>query len=205
MSVNVDSIFEKALPLLKERLDDYGYHHSLGAASTARDLALIYQVDPDEAYLAGLLHDWDRCILNEDIIARARAAGMELCPEALEAPKILHAHTGAQAVHETFPELPASVIAAIRHHTVGVPHMSNLDKVVYLADMVEPGREGPVVATLREMVGTIDLEALFIQAYQKSMLHLIHNHKVMHPDTCKVWNSLMFPNVIPAPEPKSLD
>ena len=191
MPVNVNSIVERALPLMKERLDDYGYSHSLSTADTARDLAFIYQADPDAAYLAGLLHDWDRCILDEDIIARARTYGFELTPEALEAPKILHAHTGAEAVHETFPELPLEVITAIRHHTVGVPHMNDLDKVIYIADMVEPGRTNPAIPALREMVGTIGLDALFIQAYQKSMLHLINNRKVMHPDTCKVWNALM--------------
>ena len=191
MSVNVNSIVERALPLLKERLNDYGFKHNLSTADTARDLAFIYQADSDEAYVAGLLHDWDRCILDEDIIARARSYGMELSPEALEAPKILHAHTGAQAVQDTFPELPATVIDAIRHHTVGVPNMSDLDKLIYLADMLEPLRTNPHVATLREMVGTVDLDALFLQAYQHTMLHLVHNRKVMHPETIKVWNALM--------------
>jgi len=187
----VDSIVERALPLLEERLDDYGFRHSLSTADTARDLALIYQVDADNAYLAGLLHDWDRCILDDDIIARAKSYKLELSPEALEAPKILHAHTAAIAVHETFPELPAEVINAIAHHTVGVPDMTDLDKVMYIADMIEPLRTHPIIPTLREMVGTVGLDALFIQAYQKSMLYLINNLRVLHPDTCRVWNALM--------------
>ena len=191
MSVNVSSIVKCADPQLKERLDDYGYRHSYATADTARDLAFIYGLDEDVAYLAGLLHDWDRCILDEEIIARARDYGMDVSPEALVAPKILHAHTGAIAAQEAFPELPPELITAIRHHTVGAPEMSDLDKALYIADMIEPSRTHPRSMTLREMVGTIGLDALFLQAYRRTMEHLIENHKVMHPDTTKVWNALM--------------
>ncbi|MCL2403344.1 MAG: bis(5'-nucleosyl)-tetraphosphatase (symmetrical) YqeK [Coriobacteriia bacterium] len=185
-----ESLAERALPLLKERLDDYGYLHSCKAAETARDLAFIYQVDTEDAYIATLLHDWDRGQPKDYLVDAALKMGIEITPEVLAAPQILHAHTGAMQVKQLFPELPENIIIAIRHHTVGDENMSDLDKLLYVADMIEPTRSSPRVSTLREMVGTIDLDTLFQQAYQATMLHLIHNRKVMHPRTTEVWNAL---------------
>ncbi|MCL2438436.1 MAG: bis(5'-nucleosyl)-tetraphosphatase (symmetrical) YqeK [Coriobacteriia bacterium] len=184
------SIVQQALPLLKERLDDYGYLHSCKAAETAYDLAFIYQADREEAYIATLLHDWDRGQPKGDLVDAAQKVGIEITPEVLAAPQMLHAHTGAAQIEQLFPELPDTVITAIKHHTVGDEDMSDLDKVLYIADMIEPTRSSPRVTTLREMVGTIGLDALFQQAYQATMLHLIHNRKVMHPRTTEVWNAL---------------
>ncbi|MCL2525989.1 MAG: bis(5'-nucleosyl)-tetraphosphatase (symmetrical) YqeK [Coriobacteriia bacterium] len=188
------AIAARALPLLKERLDDYGYAHSLYAAQTARDLAVIYAaegVDPQDAYLAALLHDWDRGLDRETLLAEATTIGIELTPEVLAAPQILHAHTGAAQVKHIFPNTPDSIITAIRHHTVGDEDMDALDKIIYIADMIEPTRDSAIVHTLREQVGTVDLNTLFLQAYQATMLHLIHNRKVMHPRTTEVWNALI--------------
>ena len=183
-------VIEQALPLLEERLDDYGYLHSCKAAETARDIAFIYQVDTDEAYTAALLHDWDRGQSKDYLVASARDIGIEITAEVLAAPQILHAHTGAAHIKELFPQLPESIIIAVKNHTVGDENMDKLDKVIYVADMIEPTRSSPAVTSLREMVGTIDLDALFLQSYQATMMHLIRNKKVMHPRTTEVWNAL---------------
>jgi len=186
---------QRALPLLKERLDDYGLTHSCSSADYARELAQVYQTDPNQAYIAALLHDWDRCVPKDQLIERAKQIGFEITPEICAAPQILHAHTGAADVQRHFPELPESVITAIRHHTVGAKDMSDLDKVVYVADMIEPNRVGPQVLELRELVGVIDLDALFLRAYQATMFHLIKNKKVMHFDTTRVWNALIMKGI----------
>jgi len=190
-AVPVDSIVKRALPLLEARLDEYGFLHSRKTAQCACELALLYQVDCGEAYIAGLLHDWDRGQPKDYLIEAAAQVGIEITPEVLAAPQILHAHTGAAHVAKLFPELSQGVIAAIRHHTVGDEDMADLDKVLYVADMIEPTRSSPAVFSLREMAGTVDLHTLFLQAYQATMQHLIHNRKVMHPRTTEVWNALM--------------
>ena len=188
-------LIARALPQLESRLDDYGYLHSTKAAETAAGLAFVYQLDHEDAYVAALLHDWDRGQKKDYLIEAATKLDFEITPEVLAAPQILHAHTGAAQVKKLYPELPNAVIEAIRNHTVGSEAMGDLDKLVYVADMIEPTRKGPVVAGLREMVGTVDLDALFQQAYQASMLHLVHNRKVMHPRTTEVWNALIMKGV----------
>ncbi len=177
--------------LLEAREDEYGYRHSCSCGEFCELVAPLYHIDPETAYLAGLLHDWDRCTPKPELIEQARAEGFDITPEVEAAPQILHAHTGARKVARAFPELDPEIIHAIEHHTVGVPHMSDLDKLVYVADMIEPTRLNPQLDDLREMVGTVDLDTLFMEAYQRSMLHLVRNRKVMHPETIRVWNALV--------------
>ena len=191
MPLSENSTVKRALPLLQERLDDYGYQHSLSAAQTAFDLAFLYNVNSDDAYLATLLHDWDRGQPWEYLLETAQHIGIEVNAEIEAAPFILHAHTGAYQVQKLFPELPPHIITAIRHHTVGSENMSDLDKVVYIADMMEPTRVSPGADTMRELAGTLPLDQLFVEAYYSTMLHLIHNRKVMHPQTTHVWNTLL--------------
>ncbi|MCL2655764.1 MAG: bis(5'-nucleosyl)-tetraphosphatase (symmetrical) YqeK, partial [Coriobacteriia bacterium] len=179
---------------LEAREDEYGYRHSLGCAQCTAQMAVVYGLDEPRAYLAGLLHDWDRCVPKPELIEEARAMGYDITPEVLAAPAILHAHTGAAAVAAQFPEVASQtpeIITAIEHHTVGVPDMAPLDMLLYIADMIEPTRLSPNIADLREMVGTVDLDTLFMQAYQRSMAHLVRRRKVMHPDTIRVWNALV--------------
>lgn len=182
---------------LLERLDDYGFRHSCGVSSLSCTLATLYGVDPLDAAFAGLLHDWDRCETDEDLLEKAYNFHIEV-DEVLRAnPHLLHAHTGAHSVHEYFlthpelGELPQGVQQAIANHTVGCTNMTELDMVVYVADMIEPSRMYPGVDTLREMVGTVSLQALFLQCYQKTMEFLVKKRRLIHPDTLKVWNHYM--------------
>jgi nicotinate-nucleotide adenylyltransferase len=191
---SLDVLTSEIVARLKQRLNEYGYRHSLGCAETCGALARLYGVDVREAQLAGLLHDWDRCVPWPELLDKARELGLEVTPEVLAAPPILHAQTGAADVARIFPQVPRAVITAILHHTVGAPDMADLDKVLYIADMIEPTRTNPHIAPLREMVGTVSLDTLFTQAYQCSMLHLVRHRKVMHPDTTRVWNALMLKN-----------
>ena len=182
---------ERAEALLKERLDEAGFRHSKGVATCAHTMATLYGEDPQDAYLAGLLHDWDRECSPEQLVESAQRCGIALNTVMRAHPRLLHAHTGAAAVAARFPQLKPSIIKAIESHTVGSIPMSDLDKIVYVADMIEPGRTYRQVESLRKMVGKVGLDALFCLCYQQSLYHLITHEKALHPDTLSVWNSLM--------------
>lgn len=184
-------LIERAEALLEERLTEGAYAHSLGVAAMAQMMATLYGVDPIDAYLGGLLHDWDRCLATDELVTAAERFGIELTPTLLENPRLLHAHTGAHHLAVAFPELPAAVIDAVANHTVGRVGMSDLDMVVYVADMSEPSRDYPGVDDLREMIGTLALEDLFRNAYAQTMKFLVIHRKIIHPDTLAVWNWLM--------------
>lgn len=183
--------YDEALVALQARLGEQACAHSVRVAETAEALALIYFADADKAKLAGLLHDWDREVDHARLPDRAREAGVPVTAVEEAVPYLLHAHTGAAAVREEFSDIDPEVLRAIEAHTIGSRDMSDLDKVVYIADMIEPGRRFPGVNDIREAVGDVSLDDLFLLAYQHSLLHLIRSRKRLHPDTVSVWNALV--------------
>jgi predicted HD superfamily hydrolase involved in NAD metabolism len=152
-------------------------------------LATIYGVDTEAAGVAGLLHDWDREATRDELLGSALAAELPIVEAEEVHPKLLHARTAAAALQRDFPDLPAEVVDAVARHTVGEAEMTALDKVVYVADMVEPARDFEGVDDLREAVGTLGLDELFALAYQQSVGYLVKERKVIHPDTVEVWNA----------------
>ncbi|MDZ4170314.1 MAG: bis(5'-nucleosyl)-tetraphosphatase (symmetrical) YqeK [Coriobacteriia bacterium] len=183
--------YETADKALAARMGDKSLAHSRGVSQAAGQLALIYGVDTEEARLAGLLHDWDRELSHDELASRAAAAGLPTSAAEEASPRLLHARTGAVALREAVPGLSSEVLTAIERHTLGDPRMGPLDMVVYVADMIEPGRHYQGVDDLREAAGTISLEELFAEAYRHSVSHLIKARKPIHPLTVEVWNTLV--------------
>jgi len=183
--------YEAADALLAARLSPSALTHSRGVAATAGSLAARYGVDVEDARLAGLLHDWDREQTPDQLITAATSQGIELGAADKAVPYLLHSRTGAAALRAALPGLSAEVIAAVARHTVGSADMGDLDKVVYVADMIEPGRAYPGVEELRRLVSTATLTQLFAASYQQSILYLVRSRKRIHPDTVAVWNALV--------------
>lgn len=189
MTMDLDAI-ERAL---SARLSDAAFAHSARTGETAANLAAVYGADVALARVAGLLHDWDREATAEELVTIARSHG-EVHEVELMQPKLLHARTGAAGVRVAFPDLPDEVYSAVEKHTVGAVEMSDLDKVVYLADMIEPARDWPGVNELRRCVGEVSLDQMFFIGYRMSLESLLRRRKRLHPDTVAVWNSLVSNN-----------
>ena len=185
------SLVDRIERALVKRLDKEAYRHSLGVSAMAQTMGTIYGVEPADCMLAGLLHDWDKCRTNKQLIKRAEKFDIELDDILRARPRLLHAQTAAAGVAKKFPEIEPRIIQAIANHTVGSVPMTDLDKIVYIADMIEPGRKFRKINDLREMVGTVDLDTLFRLCYQQSLRHLIEHEKVIHPNTFKVWNWIL--------------
>lgn len=183
--------YEAADALLGKRLSPSAAGHSRRVAETAVTLATRFGVDVALARLAGLLHDWDRERTPEQLFSAAADAGISVSDADTTVPYLLHARTGAAALRSALPGVPDEVVSAVERHTVGSSDMSELDKIVYVADMIEPGRDYPGVEALRELSETTSLAELFAAAYQQSILHLIGSRKRIHPDTVAVWNDLV--------------
>jgi len=183
--------FDEALSAIRERLGERGARHSLRVAETAAALAETYEADIELARLAGLLHDWDRDRPRAELVDAARDSGLEMTPIDEAVPYLLHARTGAAGLASAFPGIPAEVLQAVTRHTLGAPDMSPLDRIVYLADMIEPDREYPGVDALRDAVGHVALDELFTLGYQESLAHLVRDRRRIHPAALEVWNTLV--------------
>lgn len=181
--------YQTAADALRMRLGDRSFMHCERVAECASELARVYGVDVETAALAGLLHDWDKDLDDESLWRVAEQMGLDIHPEDEVVPALLHARTGAAGARQALGELPDDVICAIERHTSGALDMSPLDMVVYIADMIEPGRTHEGLDALRDEVGSVPIEVLFASAYRQSMLHLVKNRKVIHPAAVEVWNA----------------
>ena len=126
-------------------------HHVLGTAATAVKLAEKYGADVHRAEVAGLLHDCTKKLNMEEQLELCGRYGIQLDELEQKALKLLHAKTGAAAAARIFGENNA-VVSAIDYHTTGRAHMTLLEKIIYIADYMEPNRDFPGIDRLREAV-----------------------------------------------------
>ena len=126
---------------LQEKLPPMRYEHSLGVAYTAMALAMRYEYDLDRAEVAGLLHDCAKYYSDGEIIKKCRKHEIPLSEAEIQAPAVLHAKYGAWLAQYRYGVSDPEILSAIRWHTTGKAEMSLLDKIIYIADYIEPRRD----------------------------------------------------------------
>lgn len=189
-----DEHFQTMKARLKDRVGPKRYKHSKNVAKTAQQLAEVYGLDPLQARMAGLVHDWDKCYRNDEASRRARELQVSLDPIIIdEMPWLLHGPTAAAALSREFPEWGADTFQAIARHTCGAADMAPLDCVIYVADIIEPGRDfGPNsgLDELRSLVGHVPLRELYYQAFKFTFRYLLENDHRLFPETIDIWDAL---------------
>ncbi len=151
--------------------------HVIGTAETAVKLAELWGADPEAARRAGILHDITKALGKNEQLHLCEKYAMMLTQRQRENPKLLHAKTGAVVAREIFGESEA-VVSAIRWHTTGKPGMTTLEKIIYIADYMEPNRSFPGVELLRELVWK-DLDAAVYQGIARTVQHLREKGKLV--------------------------
>jgi len=124
--------------------------HVLGCRDTAEDMARHWGADPVDAARAGMLHDVTKALDGPLQLTLCQSYGIILDKFSTQNPKTLHALTGSLVAERIFGENPA-VVAAIRSHTTGKADMNLLEKIIYVADYMEPNRDFPGVEELRRL------------------------------------------------------
>ena len=126
---------------LKKKLNPMRYEHTLGVSYTCMALAMRYSANLDQAEMAGLLHDCAKRYDDATIICKCQEHGIELTEGELRAPAVIHAKLGAWMAEHKYGITDPEVLSAIACHTTGKPAMSLLDKILYVADYIEPRRD----------------------------------------------------------------
>ena len=125
---------------LKSKLDPMRYEHCLSVSYTCMALAMRYGYDLHQAELAGLLHDCAKRYGDNELIVKCQKHKIELTEGELKAPAVIHAKYGAWMAEHKFGVCDEEILSAIRCHTAGKTHMGTLDKILYVADYIEPRR-----------------------------------------------------------------
>lgn len=175
---------------LAERLSPESLDHSLRTRDTAVKLAKRHNSDIEKTSLAALLHDYAKDLSNSDLLSESIRLGLRVNWVEERNPYLLHPRVGAALVETELGVVDPEVISAIAKHTYGDTAMSYLDLIVYLADVIEPGRNFYGLDTIRELAKT-DLRQAFKHAYLQQILFVFSKGAYVHPTSVEVWNRLL--------------
>ena len=155
--------------------------HVLGCRDTAVKLAEHWGADVTDAARAGILHDITKAIDGPLQLTLCREYGTILDDFSVRYPKTLHALTGSLVAERIFGETQA-VVSAIRHHTTGKADMSLLEKIIYVADYMEPCRDFPGVEKLRKYAFS-DLDAALKLGLEMTLENLVSRGLEISPES----------------------
>ncbi len=157
---------------MKKSMDDSRYEHTLGVMYTSASLAMRYGYDIDKALLAGLMHDCAKCMPNAKKLKTAEKNGLEISELERKNPFMLHAKVGELLARKKYDIDDKDVLGAIRWHTTGKPDMTLLEKIVYVADYIEPKRKkAPNLKEIRQLA-FVDLDQALLKILEDTLGYL---------------------------------
>lgn len=137
---------------LKNELDDFRYRHTIGVMYTAASLAMCYGTNMENAMLAGLLHDCAKCIPDTQKLLLCEEYHINLTNTELKNNALIHPKLGAYIARRDYGIQNTEILNAIAAHTTGHPDMTTLEKIIFIADYIEPGRNTtPHLTELRNL------------------------------------------------------
>jgi predicted HD superfamily hydrolase involved in NAD metabolism len=177
-----DPLLETADAFARERLSEKRYGHTLRVADVAEHLASIHGLDPRRARFAALMHDAARETEPEVFLRLAGEWDLPVGEIEKESPKLLHGPVAAELPPRELGVEDEEVLGAIRAHTTGQPGMGPLALVLYIADKIEPARDYPSVARLRELAER-DLLTTATEALRRAISYNEKRGKTTHPSS----------------------
>lgn len=176
---------------LKNNLSEERYIHTLGTAETAVRLAEQFSLDKEKAYIAGLLHDAAKCFSNEKLLEIIHQ-NLEVDESELQNYKTLHAPVSAFIAEENFGVKDSEILSAIRWHTLGKINMTDFEKIIFLADKIEPRTREPertaeITQYLEEENG---LNKALLKCYKNTIKSLVKRDLKICTLTIDIYNKL---------------
>ena len=164
------------------------FKHTLGVVESATQLAKLYNVDVEKARLAALLHDCAKEIPLLEM--RDLVADLPCDQDMLHSGALLHGLAGMVLANTQYGVTNPDILEAIRVHTTGKENMSKLDKIIFLADYIEPNRKFPGVNDIR-LAAEQSLDAGVLCGFDMTIRHLIDSGDSIYPLTILSRNFLL--------------
>ncbi len=172
--------------ILKRHLDEHRYQHTLGVMYTCAALAMKEGVSIEDAMIAGLLHDCAKCISDSKKLKLCKKYKIELSLVEQNNPALTHAKLGAFFAKTRYGVRNHEILNAITYHTTGRPEMSTLEKIVYMADSIEPHRTKIILGEARELAFK-DLDLATYKVLEKTLYFLNRNGREVDAMTQKTF------------------
>lgn len=173
---------------LLKRLNSHRYQHTLGVADTAVKMAEAFNVNPNQAYLAGILHDCAKYFDDTELLSICAENEVKVTQIEQKKPFLLHAKVGVIVAKERYHITDQEVLDAVLWHTTGKAEMSDLEKIIFAADYIEPGRKDlPRLDYLRD-ISTKDLDLLVKCILENMMEYLKSTGEEIEEHTLEAYN-----------------
>lgn len=163
------------------------FEHTQGVEYTAAALAMRYGIDIDSARAAGLLHDCAKCLSDEKRLSICKKNHIQVTEVERKNPFLLHAKVGAYLAREKYGIKDPDILNAIQNHTTGRKNMSLLEKIIFVADYIEPGRKhAPDLAVVRKLA-FIDIDRALLKILRDTLQYLKTSGGDIDPMTEETW------------------
>ena len=157
---------------LKQVLKPSRYEHTLGVADTAKKMAEVYGVNPNKAYIAGILHDCAKYYTDEELLKCCKENNIVVTKFENIAPYLLHGKVGAHVALKKYGIEETEILEAIKWHTTGKENMTVLEQIIFCADYIEPNRtKQPHLSYLRN-IAMKDLDLLTYSILKDTLEYL---------------------------------
>ena len=176
---------------LKENLNEERYIHTLGTAECAKELAQKFGFNPEKAYLAGLLHDCAKCFSNEKLLEIIKK-NLEVEEVEMLNYKTLHAPVSAYYAKNEFNVTDNEILSAIRWHTLGRLDMTDFEKIIFIADKIEPNtRDKEYSDKIRALLDEENrLNKALLKCYKETIKSLVKRNLKICLITIEIYNKL---------------
>ena len=175
---------------LKKILPNTKFEHTLRVKETAEKLAKIYNCDCGKVSVAALLHDCARGFDCEQSLKMCEEYNIELDDITKKRYQLIHAPLGATIAKVEFGIEDIEILDAIYYHTTGKSNMSLLEKIIWLADYIEPNRDFHRIEEIRDLA-FIDINKAMLIAFEESIKYVRANNKQLHPNTLLARDSIL--------------
>lgn len=174
---------QKIQTRLKKHIDEDRYVHTLGVMYTSAALAMAHGCSIQQAQTAGLLHDCAKCIPNDKKLKLCKKNEIPVSAVEYENPILLHAKLGAFVAQTKYDIEDPQILSAITYHTTGRANMTMLEKIVFIADYIEPGRYK--AKNLKEIRKTafVNLDECAYMILRDTLAYLKNNPKAVDQTT----------------------
>ena len=173
---------------LEQELSYKRFIHTLSVAGTASSLAMCYGADLEKAETAGLLHDCAKCMDVRKMQKVCEKAGLTVSSFEADSGSLLHSKAGSVLAAEQYGITDPDMINAIRYHTTGRPGMSLLEKIIFVADYIEPGRFTAKNLPLIRRLAFSDIDEALMKILYDTLVYLNSTGLVVDPMTQKTYD-----------------
>jgi predicted HD superfamily hydrolase involved in NAD metabolism len=185
--MNQNANIRKIRNAMEKKLDEKRYEHTLGVAYTAANLAAIYGANIKDAEIAGLLHDCAKCIEDEKKLSICMKHNITINSIEEKTPFLLHGKVGGFLAMRKYGIMDQNIINAIINHTTGRPNMTLLEKIIYVADYIEPNRKSlPNLNNIRKLAYE-DLDKALLCILEDTLQYLNSTKEDIDPLTQKTY------------------